>query len=204
MDNFEEVTFLAVFYRHKDCFSEIVLDIPCEYHFLVWKGQRGSKEGQNLLFPTFKWQQTAKNFHRYTILLQKFDCDIVLSNHFSWSGLGQPGGDMGVIKRPISLQKYPLEAANLCRDNFSWETWYCHSLRKNYKFWSFWGNLVVKWGSKSAHLSKKSPLEVAYLHRVILSFKKSNNVTHLGQITCFNPFWGNLEIKWGSKMSNIA
>ena len=61
---------------------------------------------------------------------------------------------------------------------------------------------MVKWGLKSVHLSKKFPLEAAYLHRAILSLKKSNTVTHLGQITYFNPFSGNL--KWGSKMSNIA
>ena len=121
MDNFREVIFLTVCYRHKDSFSEIMLDFPCEYHFLVRRVQKGSKEGQNLLFPIFKCQLKAEKLHRYIILPQKFDCDIFLSNYFFWPGLGQPEGHMGVTKRPISLQKYPLEAANLCREIISHE-----------------------------------------------------------------------------------
>ena len=125
LDNFGEVTFLAVFYRHKDSFSEIMLDFPCEYHFLVWRGQRGSKEGQNLLFPIFKWQIIAENFHRYIILHQKFDCDIFLSNHFSlfliW--FGATWGSYRSDQKTHLSKKYspppPLEAANLYREIIS-------------------------------------------------------------------------------------
>ena len=46
-----------------------------------------------------------------------------------------------------------------------------------------------------------TPLE---LQTCTISHKKFDTVTHLGQITSFDPFCGNLGVKWGQKGQKLV
>ena len=45
---------------------------------------------------------------------------------------------------------------------------------------------------------------LTYLPQAANSYEKFDTVTHLGQITKFDPFWGTLGVKWASKRSKIV
>ena len=102
LNNFGDVIFWPVAYRHKNSFLELLYiqrDFPWEHQFLVPEGQKGVGRGSKLiiwnLMLTRDW-----NLHRHIILLQKFDCSIYLFLAIFCLFLRQPSDKIGVKSRP--------------------------------------------------------------------------------------------------------
>ena len=126
-----------------------------------------------------------------------FFCQITYFDLF-WGTLGV-SGKLKDKKLHIPLKMTPRSWKFAQRYNF-WSQ-ICPSFRTNHNFWLFLGHSRGQKASKIAHFSKGNPpwgckfaqtndvsSEIWYFH----SFR--------GQITNFDPFWGSLGIKSGSKM----
>ena len=119
-----------------------------------------------------------------------FPCE----RHFS-SLLGSKGGQKRGSKFAISNKIIPKSWIFAERYNFWSQILYCHSFSRYHSFWPFLEHPRGQKRSKIVHFSKSNTPEAANLHREVISHQRFDTVTHLGQITNFDSFWGILGVK---------
>ena len=130
---------------------------------------------------------------------------LFVKRHFFYTFWGTLGVSRGLTPQKLSTPlKLSPRSWKFARDIIFDHRFYTVThLGQIISFDPLWGTLGVKKGQKLFISLKVSPPPpppgAENLCREVISHQRFGTVTHLGQITIFDPFWGTLGVTWESK-----